>query len=294
MENAPGWKIAPWAMNGASNLEETGALQWKRIRSDFCPALFSENPTRLSKGGMDAAPASIAFSTESTTQQNRGAKEQIISATNYLNCSYYFAHLKSAIDLLLGLLPADELAAVDGEDPFYRECRDAINAQAANRLGVSASVDDLINLDGIDRKKGAQEVITCAIQRWGTVSESAWALFPSCLVFAIGIVKRYSDGTEAVKQNAIVALCSYEGFISEHHHKIKLERHAERPFLTLTNASDLLQMAIVRSLNVLCIRIFLKFASEDNDCGNGMKGQDSAPRNVLLGESLSSPETFGF
>ena len=108
---------------------------------------------------------------------------QIISVTKYLKCSYYFAHLKSAIDLLLGLLPADELAAVDGEDPFYRECRDAINAQAANRLGVS--VDELINLAGIDRKKGIQEVITCAFQRWGTVSESAWALYPSCLVFAI-------------------------------------------------------------------------------------------------------------
>ena len=92
------------------------------------------------------------------------------------------------------------------------------------------------------------------------------------------------------QQNAIVALCSYQGFISEHHPDIKLERHAERPFLTLTNASDLLQMAIVRSLNVLCIRIFLKFASEDNDCGNGMKGQDS----VLRTCSLSSPETFGF
>ena len=57
---------------------------------------------------------------------NLGFMEQIISVTKYLKCSYYFAHLKSAIDLLLGLLPADELAAVDGEDPFYRECREAI------------------------------------------------------------------------------------------------------------------------------------------------------------------------
>ena len=101
-------------------------------------------------------------------------------------------------------------------------------------------------------------------------------------MFAIGIVKRYSDGLEDAKKNAIVALCSFEGFISVYHHNIKLEHHAERPFLTLTNASDLLQMAIVRSLNVLCIRIFLKFASADYDCGNIMKGQDSVLRNALL------------
>ena len=65
-------------------------------------------------------------------------------------------------------------------------------------------------------------------------------------MFAIRIVKRYSDGAEAAKLIAIVALCSYEGFISEGRHKIKLECNAERPFLTLNNASDLLQMVIVR------------------------------------------------
>ena len=37
------------------------------------------------------------------------------------------------------------------------------------------------------------------------------------------------------QKNAIVALCSYEGFISEDHHNLKLEHHAERVFLTLTN-----------------------------------------------------------
>ena len=202
--------------------------------------------------------------------------KQIISVTKYLNCSYYFAHLKSAIALLLGLLPPDEFAVADGEDPLYSECREKINQQAA------AGCDELINLAGIDPREGVHEAITCAIQRWGTVSESAWALFPSCLVFAIGIVQRYSDGLEDAKKNAIVTLCSYKGFISKDHHDIKLEHHAERPFLTLTNASDLLQMAIVRSLNVLCTRIFLKFASADFGCGNGMKGLDSVVRNVLL------------
>ena len=47
-------------------------LQWKRIRSNFCPAFISDviaTPTPM--GGMDAAPASIASSTESTKQQNR-------------------------------------------------------------------------------------------------------------------------------------------------------------------------------------------------------------------------------
>ena len=63
--------------------------------------------------------------------------EQIISVTKYLKCSYYFAHLKSAIDLLLGLLPPDDLAVADHESPFYRECREAINAQAAAGRGVS-------------------------------------------------------------------------------------------------------------------------------------------------------------
>ena len=124
--------------------------------------------------------------------------EKIISVTKYLKCSYYFAHLKSAIDLLLGLLPPDDLAAADDENPFYRECREAINDQP--RAGRGVSVDELINLAAIDRKKGVQEVITCAIQQWGTVSRSAWALFPSCLVFAIGIVRRYSDELEDAKK----------------------------------------------------------------------------------------------
>ena len=75
----------------------------------------------------------------------------------------------------------------------------------------------------------------------GTVSESAWALFLACLVFAIGIVRRYSDGLEDAKKNAIVALCLYEGFIIEYHHKITLDRHTMKPFFTLPNASDLLQ-----------------------------------------------------
>ena len=60
----------------------------------FLPCFDQREPDKaVKKGGMDAAPASIASSTESTTQQNRffvsldeGFMEQIISVTKYLKC----------------------------------------------------------------------------------------------------------------------------------------------------------------------------------------------------------------
>jgi len=40
---------------------------------------------------------------------NKEFMEQIISLTNKLNCAYYFFHLKTAFDQVLGLLPSDRL-----------------------------------------------------------------------------------------------------------------------------------------------------------------------------------------
>ena len=68
----------------------------------------------------------------------------------------------------------------------------------------------------------------------------------------------------------------------EHLDKIKFENHAESPFFTLTNPSDLLQMAIVRSVDVLCIRVFMKFSSDTFDCMPEMMGIDLYVRKVLL------------
>jgi hypothetical protein len=212
---------------------------------------------------------------------NDGLNQTLVHATKWVMVPYYAGPLETAIVLMFCEEGSDEAEARDAATAYYRLVVDAIDEQ--HKAGKGVSMIEIRLEMGYDPDNGFGGVRTCCELRWGSVGHAAGELFPMTRPLALAILRRFAFGTDEAKTEAAVAIASHRGFIPSEHPRIKLEAHAQRVFAFCTRTQDLLQLAIMRLVYNLSIRLFLIHGSSNHECGtHAMMGLNSVVRNVLL------------
>ena len=213
---------------------------------------------------------------------NDGFNPTIIHVLKWMKSPYNFLSLQTAVNLLLEYATTEEeLQALQEGTGYYKAVRDEIEKEHAKEKGLS--MQQIRDMSGLNPEKGFTELRTACELRWGTVPHAAGELLPLFLIFLLAILRRFAYGTEEAKAKASSAIVSHRGFFPSEHPGIKLEAHAQRVFALFNRTSDLLQLAVLRFLYNVVVRLFLKYASDDHDCGtHAMSGLNSVVRNVML------------
>ena len=166
------------------------------------------------------------------------------------------------------------------ESSFFADVEKGVKAQ--HEPGKGVHLDDVLLQFDIDPIYGVEPPKTCALTRWGTVTAAAARLEKMRRLFAIGVLRRSSRSTEVELVRACIAVFSHQGFVSSDHPNLQLDKNSTRSFLMLTSAGDRAQLAIMRFVDVLFVKIMLKWASAGYDCGVAdLMGQNSLIRNLL-------------
>jgi hypothetical protein len=246
--------------------QEPGCVPWSKVGSaEWCIyhriAIAAENCLRNSLNG--------------------GLQEQIVHVTKHIRCPYYWPSIEAIINLLLKIGFDDStLAERDMESSFFADVETGIKAQYESGKGVH--LDDVLLQIDIDPIYGVEPPKTCALTRWGTVTAAAARLEKMRRLFAIGVLRRSSRSTEVELVRACIAVFSHQGFVSSDHPNLQLDKNSTRSFLMLTSAGDRAQLAIMRFVDVLFVKIMLKWASAGYDCGVAdLMGQNSLIRSLL-------------
>ena len=212
---------------------------------------------------------------------NAGFEQTIIHAAKWVMVPYYRGPLQTAVNLLLCDEGSDDAKKRDEETSYYMLVIKAIEEQHKKREGLSLT--DIRKAMHFDSAQGFGGVRTCCDVRWGSVLHSAGEHLPLSWALALAIIRRFTLGTDSAKARASVAIVSFRGFIPSEHPEIKVELHAQRVLAYLTRTQDLLQLASMRLVYKLTIRLFLIHGSSDHECGtHTMMGLNSVVRNVLL------------
>jgi len=210
-----------------------------------------------------------------------GYLQTLIHVLKWIRCPYHFGALQTAVNLLLSIATEKELQELHDGTGYYRAVLAAIEEQHGKREGLS--MQEIKELARLDPEKGLMPPRTACELRWGSVPHSAGELLPLFLVVSLGILRRFAFGTQDSKVKAACAIVSHRGFVPSEHPGLKLEAHAQRVWAFFNRTQDLLQMAVLRFLYTMVIRLFLKYASDDHDTGTlAMMGLNSVVRNVLL------------
>ena len=212
---------------------------------------------------------------------NAGFEQTIIHAGKWVMVPYYRAPLQTAVNLLLCDEGSDDAKKRDEETSYYMLVIKAIEEQHKKREGLSLT--DIRKAMHFDSAQGFGGVRTVCDVRWGSVLHSAGEHLPLAWALALAIIRRFTLGTDSAKAKASLAIVSFRGFIPSEHPEIKVELHAQRVLAYLTRTQDLLQLASMRLVYKLTIRLFLIHGSSDHECGtHTMMGLNSVVRNVLL------------
>ena len=210
-----------------------------------------------------------------------GYLQTLIHALKWTRCPYHFGALQTAVNLLLGIATEKELQELHDGTGYYQAVLAAIDEQHGKGGGLS--MQEIKELARLDPEKGLMPPRTACELRWGSVPHSAGELLPLFLVISLGILRRFAFGTQDSKVKAACAIVSHRGFVPSEHPGLKLEAHVQRVWAFFNRTQDLLQMAVLRFLYTMVIRLFLKYASDDHDTGTlAMMGLNSVVRNVLL------------
>ena len=212
---------------------------------------------------------------------NGGLEQTVVHAAKWGMVSYHRGHLSTALDLLLCDPGSVEAKERDAGTDYYAVVTEATDEQ--HTKGKGHSLTDIRELMRYDSEKGFCGVKTCNTLRWGSVLHACGEHLPLSMPLALAIIRRFALGTDDAKVAACLAIVSYRGFIPSEHPRIKIEEHAQRVFALYTRTQDHLQLAALRLVYKLTVRLFLKHASSDHECGtHAMMGLNSVVRNVLL------------
>jgi hypothetical protein len=211
---------------------------------------------------------------------DQGLVATVIHVLKWSKCHYYFGPLQTAVNLFFGIATAEELEALNAETDYYQEVHAAIEKQ--HRNGDGMSIQDIMLAAGLDPEVGLTEFRTACELRWGSVPHASGELFPVALVMLLGLLRRFTFGTLASKVKAACAIVSFIGFVQSEHPGLKVEVHAQRVWAFFNRTQDLLQIAVMRFVYNMVVRLFLKYASDELNTGTlAMMGLNGVVRNVL-------------
>jgi hypothetical protein len=211
---------------------------------------------------------------------DQGFNASLIHVSKWQKCPYYFGPLQTAVNLFFGIATAEQMEVLHAETDYYRKVHAAIEQQ--HRDGNGMSVTDILSTSGLDPEVGLTEFRATCELRWGSVPHASGELFPVTPVILLALLRRFSLGTEDAKVKAACAIASYRGFIPSEHPGLKTEAHAQRVWAFFNRTQDLLQVAVMRFVYQMVVRLFLKYASDDCDTGTlAMMGLNGVVRNVL-------------
>ena len=212
---------------------------------------------------------------------NNGHFSQLQAAAACMKNIFIWSPLKGAIDLLLGSptqLEAVKMQNVDTK--FYEEVQIKVKENYEAKKGVS--LDDVRNEVEYDPEKGVKEPKACIEIRWGTVANAASHLLSHRRLYLFGMIRRFSKCLDEPHVAAAVSVFSEKGFVSKDFPNVCIEPQVQRAFGLLSKIPELVQLAIVDFVNIVCIQPMLNGASSDNDCAvNEMMGVDSIPRRMI-------------